>query len=382
MSGGSATKEAEMKAYCINLNRRTDRRTQFESMCRRAGVDVERFPAIDGFDVELPHSRGEGDRGIYGSLLSHMAVIQRARDLGLPEVMVFEDDAVFPEWFLEETNYFFSIVPADWGMIYFGGHGWPRRWSHVSGPVLRGTNIHHLECYVVRNTAYDRVIDELERTSGTSGRWADQVLRDLQAEIPTYTMLNPIVGQCADYSDNFRRPSNYYDSRCDIPGWFTDAEGAEYLRQVRRFDKPTVAELGTFKGRSASFIAEPIHRRGGMLYCVDLWDCEPSVWGDFQWWMNATGLRHCALSLRTDSAEAASFFPDEHFDLVFHDADHSYDAVKREIQAWRPKVRSGGVIMGHDYTDLHGDYPGVKRAVHESFGDDVRSVESLWICEV
>lgn len=371
-----------MKAYCINLDRRTDRRQQFEAMCRCAGTEVERFCAIDGRTVDLPHGRGQGDRGIYASLQSHKAVIERARNLCLPEVMIFEDDAVFPEWFVEETDYFLSIVPTDWGMIYFGGHGWPRRWSHISGPVLRGTNIHNIECYVVRNTAYDRVVGELERASGVPGRWADEVLCDLQDEIPTYTMLNPIVGQRRDYSDNYGRNSNYYDSRCDIPGWFTDAEGAEYLRQVRKFGKPAVAELGTYKGRSASFIAELVHRREGMLFCVDLWNCEPSVWGDFEWWMNVAGLRHCVNTLRIDTAQAASIFADGHFDLVMHDADQSYAAIKREIQAWRSKVRPGGIIMGHDYTNAHGSYPGVRRAVNEIFGDKVRSVESLWICEV
>lgn len=371
-----------MKAFYINLDRRTDRRQHFEAMCRRAGIEAERFRAIDGKTLELPRGHAQADSGIYASLLSHKAVIERARNLCLPEVMIFEDDAVFPEWFVEETNYFLSIVPADWGMIYFGGHGWPRRWSHVSGTVLRCTDIHNMECYVVRSTAYDRVVDEMERASGIPRRWTDQVLCHLQVEIPTYTMLNPIVGQRWDYSDNYDRICNYYDSRCDIPGWFTDAEGVEYLRQVRRFEKPRVAELGTYKGRSASFIAEWVHRRGGTLFCVDLWNCEPSVWEDFEWWMNAAGLRHCVCTLRLDTAEAASVFADGEFDLVMHDAEQSYDAIKREIQAWRPKVRTGGIMMGHDYTKAHNNYPGVRRAVNEIFGDKVRSAESLWICEV
>lgn len=369
----------KVKAYYINLNRRTDRRLQFEEVCRCAGVDVERFPAIDGATVELPNGRGEGDRGIYASLLSHKAVIERARELRLPAVMIFEDDAVFPEWFVEETSYFMSVVPADWGMIYFGGHGWPRRWSHVEGPVLRGTNIQNIECYVVRESAFDRVVEALERAVAVPGRWADEAIRDLQAEIPTYTLLNPIVGQRADYSDNYGRMANVYSSRCDIPGWFTDAEGAEYLRQVRRFDKPVVAELGTYKGRSASFIAETVHRRGGKLICVDLWNCEPSVWGDFEWWMNAAGLRECVTTIRTDTVEAARIFDDHHFDLVLHDANLSYEAVRKEIEAWRPKVRPGGIVMGHGYADAR---LGVRRAVDELFEMAARSVENLWICEV
>ena len=36
-------------------------------------------------------------------------------------------------------------------------------------------------------------------------------------------------------------------------------------------------------------------------------------------------------------------------DLVFLDADHSYEGVKRDLQAWRATVKSGGWISGHDY---------------------------------
>jgi predicted O-methyltransferase YrrM len=374
---GTHSGVVNVKAYYINLDRRTDRRRQFEEVCRCAGIDVERFPAIDGTTVELPRGRDEDDRGIYASLLSHRAVIEGARKLRLPAVMIFEDDAVFPEWFVGEASHFLSVVPADWGMIYFGGHGWPRRWSHIVGPVLRGTNIQNIECYVVRDSAFDRVVDELERAVAVHGRWADEVIRDLQVEIPTYTMLNPIVTQRADYSDNYRTTSNYFHSRCDIPGWFTDAEGAEYLRQVRRFDKPVVAELGTYKGRSASFIAEAVQRRGGTLICVDLWNCEPSVWGDFEWWMNAAGLRDCVTTIRTDTVEAARIFADQHFDLVLHDSDYSYEAVRREIGVWLPKVRPGGTVMGYG-----GSTAGVRQAVDEIFGQRVRFVESLWICEI
>ena len=371
-----------MKAFVINLDRRGDRRNKFESMCRRAGIEVERFRAIDGRRIKLPPTRRDGDRGIYASLLSHKAVIERGRELGESEVMVFEDDAMFPEWFAQEVEYFMSHVPSDWGMIYFGGHGWPRIWSHISGPVLRATRVQNLECYVVRNTAYDVVIRELERAAPTPSRWADQVLRDLQHQIPTYTMLNPIVRQAQDYSDNYNRKANDTRSRCDIPGWFNDAEGEEYQRQVRRFDKPNVIEIGTYKGRSASFVAELVTRRGGAMFCIDTWNCEPSVWGDFEWWMKVSGLRHCVNCVRMDAWEASTLFNDKRFDLVFIDADQTYEGTREQLSAWLPKLRDGGVIMGHDYTNTHATLPGVRQAIDEMFGKPAKVVESLWIYNV
>ena len=54
--------------------------------------------------------------------------------------------------------------------------------------------------------------------------------------------------------------------------------------------------------------------------------------------------------LRMNSLDAAEkIFPDEYFDLVYIDADHSFDAVSDDIKAWWPKVRINGYLAGHDY---------------------------------
>jgi hypothetical protein len=49
------------------------------------------------------------------------------------------------------------------------------------------------------------------------------------------------------------------------------------------------------------------------------------------------------------SPEAAKQFPDKMFDFVFIDADHSFEAVTLDIAAWRPKIKDGGLLCGHDY---------------------------------
>ena len=49
------------------------------------------------------------------------------------------------------------------------------------------------------------------------------------------------------------------------------------------------------------------------------------------------------------SSEAAGLFGDNSLDFVYIDGNHDYDFVIQDITLWYPKVRSGGVIGGHDF---------------------------------
>lgn len=53
------------------------------------------------------------------------------------------------------------------------------------------------------------------------------------------------------------------------------------------------------------------------------------------------------------SIEASKLFEDFTFDLVYLDADHTYESTKNDIHAWYPKVKSGGILAGHDYSDYY-----------------------------
>jgi hypothetical protein len=59
--------------------------------------------------------------------------------------------------------------------------------------------------------------------------------------------------------------------------------------------------------------------------------------------------------------------------MVFIDAMHTYEEVLKDIR-WA--IANGvPVISGHDYSD---DWPGVKKAVDEIFGNDKKVVGTLW----
>jgi cephalosporin hydroxylase len=41
-------------------------------------------------------------------------------------------------------------------------------------------------------------------------------------------------------------------------------------------------------------------------------------------------------------------FKDASLDFVYLDGDHQTDAVVADIDAWKPKIRKGGILAGHD----------------------------------
>ncbi|CAE8598370.1 unnamed protein product [Polarella glacialis] len=86
--------------------------------------------------------------------------------------------------------------------------------------------------------------------------------------------------------------------------------------------------------------------------------------------------------LREFSFPAASQVADESMDLVFIDGNHTYLAVREDIQAWLPKVKPGGLLIGHDWNHWH---PGVSRAVLEAIPPYLLWLEPrmhFWIYQV
>jgi hypothetical protein len=77
--------------------------------------------------------------------------------------------------------------------------------------------------------------------------------------------------------------------------------------------------------------------------------------------------------LHGDSVEMAKHVADGSLDFVFIDADHRYEHALADIRAWTPKVQEQGIVCGHDYN--HPRFPGVTKAVHECFGDNVIDAE-------
>lgn len=78
------------------------------------------------------------------------------------------------------------------------------------------------------------------------------------------------------------------------------------------------------------------------------------------------------------SWEMAEKVKDNSLDFVFIDANHSYECVVKDIKAWAPKLRPGGMLSGHDFSERNS---GVIRAVTELVSDFSLGVDWVWRCK-
>ena len=55
--------------------------------------------------------------------------------------------------------------------------------------------------------------------------------------------------------------------------------------------------------------------------------------------------------VKKTSMDAVNDFLDNSLDFVYIDANHAFEYVIRDIIEWSKKVRPGGIVAGHDYTN-------------------------------
>lgn len=111
-------------------------------------------------------------------------------------------------------------------------------------------------------------------------------------------------------------------------------------------------EVGVDKGKSLS-IVNMIAPKGVRLYGVDINKPE-----ELTLLLNKN--KHISF-IQRDSVEVARTFLGE-ISVLFIDGDHSYKGCKRDIDAWLPHMKQGGVMLFHDCDESS---PGVVQAVSE-----------------
>jgi len=114
-----------------------------------------------------------------------------------------------------------------------------------------------------------------------------------------------------------------------------------------------IVELGSYHGRSTRAMLDSSQAR---IWCIDSWNLPKDRHGrgvsdiDLQIFLdNIRDVRDRVVVLRMITRGAAGLLPKGCFDLVFIDADHSYEAVKFDIIHYAPLLRPWGILCGHDY---------------------------------
>jgi len=124
------------------------------------------------------------------------------------------------------------------------------------------------------------------------------------------------------------------------------------------------AEIGVLLGDHARQMVKDIPIKE--LYLIDSWEGEGNKHYEHVKTTFAGDER--IKIIKKKSTDAVQDFPDEYFDFVYIDANHEYFYVKADINAWYPKVKKGGMLLGDDIEcQSLGDKETVIHAVRDSF---------------
>ena len=181
-----------------------------------------------------------------------------------------------------------------------------------------------------------------------------------------------------------RRLAEGFHPEPRIPGWHHPVNRFIQDRLIQEHDIRTVIEVGSFLGLSAVWFAQRVET----VACIDKWQedateptmnnlvsaiegnspfsgCTEPLPRDFKDLfisnMRKAGVMDKLVCIRGDSKQMAHCVPDA--DLVYIDADHSYEGCMADIANYRDKARK--VICGDDFRNVQGW--GVIEAVKKSF---------------
>lgn len=164
----------------------------------------------------------------------------------------------------------------------------------------------------------------------------------------------------------FPRP---LDRILDVSGWTQEVQLRHLMRRVRALpDGSRIVELGVWEGRSALALAEACRGTGKRVFAIDPWrDYDEGggpvsgflarrgaasfeqAYATFRANCRALGLEPWIVTLRQPSLEAARGWSHGSVALLFIDANHHYDAVTADLEAWIGHVQSRGLICGDDW---------------------------------
>ena len=168
----------------------------------------------------------------------------------------------------------------------------------------------------------------------------------------------------------------------DLQGWGSDDP---ILGDAIRLVQPSrICEVGSWKGRSAIHMAQVVRELDldTEIVCVDTWLGSPEHWLRPDWydWLRVQygypQLYHTFLGniVRENLTDIITPFPmtsenaavvferlKVRFDLVYIDAAHEYESVKRDLAMYYALLNDDGLLIADDY----GRWSGVTDAVYD-----------------
>jgi predicted O-methyltransferase YrrM len=177
---------------------------------------------------------------------------------------------------------------------------------------------------------------------------------------------------------------HYYHT---IQNWFdyTDVfkEAVEKAQDGFKF-----VEIGVWKGGSTSFMGVEIYNSGKKISfdAIDTFkgsqehgDVSSFLYDEATFNLKPLLDLNVINLIKGHSLEVVLKYEDNSLDFCFIDGSHEYEDIKADLLAYLPKIKTGGILAGHDYDPI---WPGVVKAVEEVIGkENIKVIRSTFIYE-
>ena len=165
----------------------------------------------------------------------------------------------------------------------------------------------------------------------------------------------------------------------EIQGWISQGDLQWLYETAQKMN--SIVEIGCWKGKSTYSL---LYGCKGKVYAIDTFlgtpgDVEQKVFTDKEdilsiFMENVGHFRNLDI-MKGNSHSLVITFPDKSLDMVFIDADHNYEMVKRDIELWLPKTKK--LISGHDI-----QYSPTENAVRDALGEYQTTDDNIWYKEL
>lgn len=173
-------------------------------------------------------------------------------------------------------------------------------------------------------------------------------------------------------------------------GWFFPPDIEFYRKTFESLpDEATTLEIGCWKGRSICSVADIIKRKNIKAYVIDTFlgseDERETAHKEaktvdiekiFRDSIEQFGIAENVVVLREDSRKVWDTvkIPNDFFDFIFIDGQHSTAAVAADIRHNLPKLKKDGILAGHDCC-----FSFVQDGIRQAIGDDFDTDVNIWI---
>jgi predicted O-methyltransferase YrrM len=143
-----------------------------------------------------------------------------------------------------------------------------------------------------------------------------------------------------------------------VEGWLPFNE-ARFLCELAGEATADIVEVGCYRGRSTIALCVGSADNGRSVHSVDPHRSFVDVYGGTygpidreNYYRNllSSGMAQRASLINLTSEQAGRTW-ESPIGLLYIDGDHSYTAVRRDVEIWTPHVVPGGLLVFHDATD-------------------------------